>query len=600
MAATKSWIDGDILFDAPLQLPRLDDPPGEVFVSGEGERFETMGVGEMSYIVEERRCEKRLYPVEGHRGCVAMLDEAGENTTRQVEYPKTMVEPRMGSPGVHEIRWTQLFDPAQLLKLSRVDELEYRRRKINVSPERIADRSGILRLEVTRYSVMRCHRPFPPRCVALLTWAYYHCHVVRDRPARRRQNLTVSVLAATTAVVLGVAVVLAAFRSKEDNPDADGGPRNGVAEAELGVDDEAASGEEGSSQSLSVPMGRGESSDRTHGAEPMEDSTESDRPSLWMGRAGGGIAGCGGRRSAMGDISLPADRRRACGGGPRWIAPRRLGGTGVSAAARGSEYGYRPDLSTRYRVVDDESGNRRDRNPDRGKTEGDSDRGTPGRTCRYGAVQVAYRRNDHADESTWVTHLVLAGSEAVWWNVWIYVDRGEMIDLDTLWSPKTRRDTDQLSRLESRYLIVMYYLLVEAAGIRQASRIRHEWCDRFLSEVKSVLRDHGFELTKAENELFLFREGTASTMEPEAVTEAARSAVEQLRRFADDIVDFVVLVDYLVSDPVDEAFSRMAALLRYVRDHGTAYCTDRVIAALGAADQDREERIVISDRRVPG
>lgn len=126
----------------------------------------------------------------------------------------------------------------------------------------------------------------------------------------------------------------------------------------------------------------------------------------------------------------------------------------------------------------------------------------------------------------------------------------------------------------------MYYLLVEAAGIRQASRIHREWYDRFLLEVRNALGDHGFELAKSDNDLLLFREAIAATMEPEAITEATRCAVERLRHYVDDIIDFVVLVDYQVSAPIDEVLLRMEALLRYVREHGTAYCTDHVISAL--------------------
>lgn len=126
----------------------------------------------------------------------------------------------------------------------------------------------------------------------------------------------------------------------------------------------------------------------------------------------------------------------------------------------------------------------------------------------------------------------------------------------------------------------MYYLLVEAVGIQQASRIHRDWYDRFFSDICGVLDNHGFRLSDHESDLLLFRGDDSAGMEPEQIVRATMSTIDALETYNQDILDFVVLLDYHDTDRKGETFLQMERLLRYVREHGAAYVTHRVLPAI--------------------
>ena len=134
----------------------------------------------------------------------------------------------------------------------------------------------------------------------------------------------------------------------------------------------------------------------------------------------------------------------------------------------------------------------------------------------------------------------------------------------------------------------MYYLLIEAAGVRQAMRIHREWHDRFNEEIGALLGEHGFLRVAHEGDLFLFGEQGSVPLDPEEVADAARVVLAMLQDQGDNLLDYVVILDFHEPERADVALARIERLLRFVRVQNAAYVTASVASAVESVVELRE------------
>lgn len=126
----------------------------------------------------------------------------------------------------------------------------------------------------------------------------------------------------------------------------------------------------------------------------------------------------------------------------------------------------------------------------------------------------------------------------------------------------------------------MYYLLVEAAGMRQIAKIHPERHREFTLHLDTVMERGGFSRVLSDGDLVLFQQDHAVTVQPELLASVARSMLEALRSESEDLLDFLVVVDYRENDNVQEELSQMQRVLRRARNQNAVYVTEPVRSAI--------------------
>ena len=126
----------------------------------------------------------------------------------------------------------------------------------------------------------------------------------------------------------------------------------------------------------------------------------------------------------------------------------------------------------------------------------------------------------------------------------------------------------------------MYYLLVEAAGMRQIARIHPERHREFILHLEAVMQRGGFSHVLSDGDLVLFQQDHAVSVQPVILSSVARSMMEALRSASEDLLDFLIVVDYREIENVQEELTQMQRLLRRARSQNAVYITEPVRSAI--------------------
>ncbi len=126
----------------------------------------------------------------------------------------------------------------------------------------------------------------------------------------------------------------------------------------------------------------------------------------------------------------------------------------------------------------------------------------------------------------------------------------------------------------------MYYLLVEAAGLRQISKIRPERYRELADHLATALEGGGFALVLQEGDLLLYRQKPEMSVQPELLATVARSTLEVLRSESDELLDFLIVVDYRDTHNAQDELTHMHRVLRRARIENTVYVTEPVRVAI--------------------
>lgn len=126
----------------------------------------------------------------------------------------------------------------------------------------------------------------------------------------------------------------------------------------------------------------------------------------------------------------------------------------------------------------------------------------------------------------------------------------------------------------------MYYLLLEAAGLRQLARIHPEWHAKFERDLNTIFSDAGFEPSMADGDLRLFCEARAIRLEPEHIAALARRALSYLQEQTENLLDAALIIDYAPDITRAAEFTRLERRMRFARDAGSVYVTDELFPAL--------------------
>ncbi|MFW5795698.1 MAG: hypothetical protein ACOCV0_00715 [Alkalispirochaeta sp.] len=126
----------------------------------------------------------------------------------------------------------------------------------------------------------------------------------------------------------------------------------------------------------------------------------------------------------------------------------------------------------------------------------------------------------------------------------------------------------------------MYYLLIEAVGMWQASRINPDVYDHIRREIDQSVGSHGMHRVHHESDRFLFRAPSADALEPEEAVACVADIVETCRAALEHLLSFTVLLDYDEDLRSDLVATRMERLLRYARNENAAYLTETVAVAV--------------------
>ncbi len=136
----------------------------------------------------------------------------------------------------------------------------------------------------------------------------------------------------------------------------------------------------------------------------------------------------------------------------------------------------------------------------------------------------------------------------------------------------------------------MYYLLVEAAGVRQIARIHPERFRRFDDELTESLAEAGCIPAQRDGDLYLFRQREDVHIEPEQIVAAVRETLQVLSTRAEELLDYVVLLDYRDTDDMPAAAELMRRALRFAREQNAAYLSHGAHAAVGPFVRSEPER----------
>lgn len=134
----------------------------------------------------------------------------------------------------------------------------------------------------------------------------------------------------------------------------------------------------------------------------------------------------------------------------------------------------------------------------------------------------------------------------------------------------------------------MYYLLVEAAGLRQISKIRPDRYREFSDHLAVALKTGGFTSVLREGDLWLFRQQPDATVQPELLAMVARSTLEVLRSASDELLNFLIVVDYRETETAEEELAHMHRVLRFARTENTIYMTESVRSAIAPLVQSED------------
>jgi tetratricopeptide (TPR) repeat protein len=126
----------------------------------------------------------------------------------------------------------------------------------------------------------------------------------------------------------------------------------------------------------------------------------------------------------------------------------------------------------------------------------------------------------------------------------------------------------------------MYHLLIEAAGLRQASRLHPVWHGEFIRSITHMMEARTFHLLARDGDILVFRDGLASVRQPEEFADILRSLCSELSTHSDTLLDFVVLGDFRDRTGEERTLDAMERYLRHVRIQDAAYITEPVALAL--------------------
>jgi len=126
----------------------------------------------------------------------------------------------------------------------------------------------------------------------------------------------------------------------------------------------------------------------------------------------------------------------------------------------------------------------------------------------------------------------------------------------------------------------MYYLLIEAVGMWQASRIYPDIYEQIRHELDQSVGSHGMHRVHHESDRFLFRAPSGNALEPEEAVACGAHVVDACRANLEHLLSFTVLLDYDDDPRSDLVAARMERLLRYARIEDAAYLTESVAVAV--------------------
>ncbi len=127
----------------------------------------------------------------------------------------------------------------------------------------------------------------------------------------------------------------------------------------------------------------------------------------------------------------------------------------------------------------------------------------------------------------------------------------------------------------------MYIFLIEAGGLRQMARVHRSWYQRFFHDLDEVLHRYAFSRTRAEGDLII---GACSVsgdeIDAQLIVDAMRSILTFLRAHSENLLDFVVIFEYLRTGDHVAGERELERYLRRVREADSLYITETVFAAL--------------------
>ncbi len=126
----------------------------------------------------------------------------------------------------------------------------------------------------------------------------------------------------------------------------------------------------------------------------------------------------------------------------------------------------------------------------------------------------------------------------------------------------------------------MYYLLIEAAGISQMSRLEKRWYGEFIAEITGAMEAGAFHLVAQDRDLLFFQDRQQKVRHPEEVADLLKTADRLLSVQGEYLLEYIVLADYRENVAAGTVFPAMERLLRHVRIRNGVHATEPVALAL--------------------
>lgn len=143
----------------------------------------------------------------------------------------------------------------------------------------------------------------------------------------------------------------------------------------------------------------------------------------------------------------------------------------------------------------------------------------------------------------------------------------------------------------------MYYLLIEAGGLRQIAKINTETYERVVADINAKTGDSGFLTRFYDGDDIFYSADAGYLMEPKHVAAALEGIVECLSGHIENILDYTVLLHSAENQKPETVFLEMQDLLRYARQQDCAYVTPLVLPAIRSVvetdDGDPLSRITV-------
>jgi tetratricopeptide (TPR) repeat protein len=127
---------------------------------------------------------------------------------------------------------------------------------------------------------------------------------------------------------------------------------------------------------------------------------------------------------------------------------------------------------------------------------------------------------------------------------------------------------------------MMYFLLVEAAGIRQLERIHADRYRTIVSELEGTLDRFGFGEITRDGDLLLYGARPEIKLEPPVIAALGRTVLSALRGRMEDLLDFLIVIDYRDGAVPPGLLVKMERLLRFARSSNAVYATEPVVQAI--------------------